>query len=142
MMGKNHGNARIRPITLNEILVGLSLIAVGAVVSLSNSLRYSLWWYPDSGYMELWVVWCAALIGASVWLEGRSPNLNLALKVLWILTIVVATSGFFNLNWFILHRLTTGDLFMNHFLGAQRAAYGMPVYDVEGLHRLGISYEA
>lgn len=119
--------------TRKEILAALSMIVGGLAISFLPGLNQSLWWYPDSGYIEPWIIWCALLTAASFLLKGRFPGAQKPLKFFWLATIAFACAGYFNLVRYIMERLTTGDLFMNHFFGAQRAAYGLPIYDLGGL---------
>jgi hypothetical protein len=126
---------KAKVITGREILVALSMIICGLALSFYPKLNDSLWWYPDSGYMEPWIVWCGLLTAADAWLRSRFRKAKTPLKVAWVATIVFACAGYFNLVRYIMGHLTTGDLFMNHFFGAQRAAYGLPVYDLSGLQQ-------
>jgi hypothetical protein len=116
------------------------LLGAGWGLSQWPPLRESRWWYPDAGYKELWTSWWVGLYALSTWWSHRTrtterSRVRWLWHILWCASLIVAFSGFWAIVAFVNSHYTTGDLFTNHFLGAQRAYSGLAIYDLKGLYQ-------
>lgn len=119
-----------------KFVLVLSLVfALGFALGQIPALRQSHWWYPEAGFREFWTLWWLGLFGVSLLWRRRTGQLGKVLTGLWLLTLLMALSGFANLVQYVATKFTVGDLLYNHFLGAQRAFKGAAIYDVRGLHQ-------
>lgn len=105
------------------------------LLSLWPTLQQARWWYPEAGFREIWTLYWVGLYAVSIWRRNRHGALGWGLQGLWILTLILAFSAWFNLLQYIHAFFTTGDLHFNHFRGAQRAYQGVAVYDMRGLYQ-------
>ena len=110
--------------------LGAVFVALAAPVLAWGPLSASTWWHPSSPWMEPWV--CAwgllAFVGPRLGLRAQP-----IVRAAWFGVITMACAGVLGVCRFAVDHMTTGDLFYGPWLGARRAAQGLPVYDMAGL---------
>lgn len=117
------------------LLYGLAIAALAVALPRIQPLLDSLWWYPETGAYQVWVMALTLLAILSQRFGARTGAWRVVLTGCWILALALVLVGLCELvDHAITHR-TAGDLFQNYLEGARRVAAGDRVYDLKGLHQ-------
>lgn len=92
------------------------------------ALQRSVWWYPESGAYQLWVLALVVLILS--WRRFGPRG-----ELLWAMSVAgsLSTAGLWALARHAVVDRTAGDLLFGTLRGARRLRRGQPVYDLRGL---------